>query len=306
MRYKIEMPFRSKSLISRIAALTSAVLTCGCRTASDAPPRLTSSLAQQERLAIGDRVALEHAQLFVPRDFIPGSDAKVPLHLHFQGGVRIAEENFARMEAAGVLIASTLSGRSGAFSRPYSDPSAFRSLLEAGEAEMSRRTGRAIRFAPISISFFSAGYGAVRELLAEPEFYDRITTLISADSIYASVLTAEVRAPQVEQMVDFMRFAQAAARGEKTFVLAHGMHQTPYASTAECADLILAGVSGTRQPVQRWTERGIPIASEAHISGFHLYTFDEQGPDIHVDCLYMIPELARRHSPAGKRAEQQP
>jgi hypothetical protein len=219
----------------------------------------------------------------------------VPLSVHFQGGVTIAEENFARMQRPGVLIASTLSGRSSAFSTPYQEPQAFRALLASGEQILSQRFGRDLHFAPIQITFFSAGYGAVRELLKEPEFFARIDTLISADSIYASVVHPDVRAPVAEQMVDFLRFAQAAARGDKTFVLAHGMYATDYASTAECADLILASVAGTRVPSREHTERGVPIAAECHQRGFHLYTFAEATAGIHVDCLYMIPELVRRH-----------
>ena len=220
----------------------------------------------------------------------------MPLFVHFQGGVTIAEENFARMDRSGVLIASELSGLSSAFRRPYEDPRAFRSLLATGEAELARVFGRPVRFEPIVITFFSAGYGAVRELLKEPGFFARISALISADSIYASVVAEDVRAPDAAQMVDFMRFAQAACRGEKTFVVAHGQYQTPYASTAECADLLLASVGMQRQPVrEKFTARGVPIAAEVHFGGFHLYAFDEATARIHMDCLYLIPELVRRH-----------
>ncbi|MCA8970162.1 MAG: hypothetical protein KDC95_10275 [Planctomycetes bacterium] len=248
-----------------------------------------------ERLARGERVELPDARMLVPTDLVVDASGRVPLAIHFQGGTTIAEENFARMDRRGVLIASKLAGRSSAFSKPFQDPAAFRELLLAGEREVTRLVGRAVRFGPILISFFSAGYGAVRELLKEPEFFDRIDTLVSADSIYANVVDEGVRAPAAHQMVDFMRFAQAAARGEKTFVVAHGMYQTEYASTAECANLLLASVAGTRATSERFTARGIPIASEFHHRGFHLYTFDEAGAGIHVDCLYMIPDLVRRH-----------
>lgn len=264
---------------------------------SPPPPRPAPSLATLERLARGERVPLPNAELLIPDGFAPGADGAVPLALHFQGGVVIAEENFARMQRPGVLIASTLAGRSGAFSEPYRDPAAFRALLAEGERELGRRCGREVHFAPILITFFSAGYGAVRELLKEPEFFARIAALVSADSIYASVVAPDVRAPAAEQMVDFLRFAQAAARGDKTFVLAHGMYPTEYASTGECADLVLASVAGRREPGRGHTERGVPIAAEFHRRGFHFYTFDEVGPGIHVDCLWMIPELVRRHVP---------
>ena len=71
--------------------------------------------------------------------------------------------------------------------------------------------------------------------------------------------------------------------------------QTPYASTAECADLLLASVGGTRRVVECYTERGVPIAAEAHVGGFHLYSFAEATAGFHVDCLFMIPEMVRRH-----------
>ncbi|MCA8948613.1 MAG: hypothetical protein KDE27_03880, partial [Planctomycetes bacterium] len=196
-------------------------------------------------------------------------------------------------------IASKLAGRSSAFSAPYRDPAAFPALLAAGERALSRRCGRDIAFGPILITFFSAGYGAVREFLAVPELFERIDALVSADSIYASVVAPDVRAPEAAQMVDFLRFAQAAARGEKTFVLVHGRYPTEYASTAECADLILASVAGRREPSGEFTERGVPISAACHRGGFHLYTVDEATAGVHVDCLWMIPELVRRHVSAA-------
>jgi hypothetical protein len=275
---------------------------CACRSA--VPERVPPSLADMQRLAEGERVELPHARMLIPPGVRPDAFGRVPLAVHFQGGVEIAEENFVRMQRPGVLIASTLKGFSGAFSKPYADPTAFRALLESGESELSDRLGAEVRFGPILITFFSAGYGAVRELLRKQEFFDRIDALVAADSIYASVVAPDVRAPLAGQMVDFMRFAQLAARGEKTFVLVHGMIATDYASTAECADLLLAAVGGARRPAQTFSERGVPIAADFHRGGFHLYQSMEDDAGIHMDCLYMIPELVRRHvaaSPAPSR-----
>lgn len=270
--------------------------------ASSPIQRLPSTLESLGRRAAGERIELEHARLFVPAGFELPSDGRVPLSVHFQGGPVIAEENFVRSGARGVLIASTLGGLSSAFARRYEDPAAFDVLLASASAALSSESTR-VRFEPITITFFSAGYGAVRELLEHEAHFERIDALVSADSIYADVVAPGVRAAEASDMIDFMRFAQAAARGTKTFVVAHGMYPTEYASTAECADLLLASVGGRREPSSRHTERGVPIGSEAHVGGFHLYTFDEgaegdaAGARIHLDCLYMIPELVRRHVP---------
>ena len=123
-------------------------------------------------VGVGGRRGWEQ-DVFIPREFEALGDSDVPLFVHFQGGVTIAEENFVRMRRRGVLIASKLKGRSSAFSKPYEDPEAFRALLNAGQEALSRRANRPMRFGPIVITFFSAGYGAVRELLKEPEFFEQ-------------------------------------------------------------------------------------------------------------------------------------
>ena len=74
------------------------------------------------------------------------------------------------------------------------------------------------------------------------------------------------------------------------------MYQTDYASTAECADLLLASVAAQRCAKPMVTERGVPIAQQAHVGNFHLWASDEATAGIHVDCLYMIPELMRRYA----------
>ncbi len=266
------------------------------RPVSDAPERQIPSLARLEKLAHGVRFDLPNAELFVPDGFRPAADGVVPLFMHFQGGTTIAEENFVRMARPGVLIASKLSGRSGDFARPYADPRALTALLDAGEAALRAHCGiEALRFGGITITFFSAGYGAVREFLKQDGVFDRIDALIAADSIYADVIRPDVRVPPVKQMQDFMRFAQAAVRGEKTFVVAHSDIHTPYASTGECARLLLAAAGAKLEPVTGWTHRGVPISAAAHLGRFHVYAFDEDTPQIHVDILYMIDELARAH-----------
>lgn len=263
------------------------------------PARQPPGYPEAARRAQGERIELPLARLFVPDGWAVPASGRVPLCVHFQGGPTSAEENFVRMERPGVLIASTIQGLSSAFARPYRDPRAFAALLAAGEQALGARAGRAVQFTDLVVTFWSAGYGAVRELLRDPDHFARIEALVSADSIYADVVAAGVRAPRVEQMVDFARFAQAAARGEKTFVLAHGRYRTDYASTAETAAFLCASVAARPVPpaAPAFTGRGVPIALTAHAGGFHCYEFAEATPGIHVDCLCFVPEMVRRHVP---------
>jgi hypothetical protein len=263
------------------------------------PVRQPPGYAADQRRAIGDRFDLPQAELFVPRGYEVPADGLVPLFVHFQGGVPVAEENFVRCARPGVLIASRLAGRSSAFAAPYRDPNAFATLLTLGERLLSDRAGRSVTFAPITITFFSAGYGAVRELLRHPPFVLRIAALVAVDSIYADTVPG-TRQAQPEQMRGFVAFAQAAAQGDKTFVVAHSRIATEYASTAECADALLAALGLQRHRVSdRYSERGVPVTATADRGNFHLLEFAESDPGIHVDILYMVPELVRAFVPHG-------
>lgn len=276
--------------------LAAAVAACSSPTPPVAAPTREPP-GYREHRALGPTFALPLAELFVPADYAPPADAEVPVYVHFQGGVQAARENFARAALPGVLIASTLTGRSGAFAAPYREPAAFAALLGAAEDALASHWRRPVHLGPVRITFWSAGYGAVRELLRVPEYFARIDMLVSADSIYATVVAEHVRAPRIEDVVDFARFAQAAARGEKTFALAHGRYQTDYASTAETAAVLRAAVAAPHGDVTTHTARGVPIARESHVGGFHCYEFAEATAGIHVDCLYFVAELLQRHAP---------
>ena len=238
-------------------------------TSQAAPPR--EAPGYRDAKAIGFRAPLPLAELFVPEGFRASDDGIVPLCVHFQGGAKAAAENFMRSGQRGVLIAD-------------------------GERALSQQQGREVKFGAISISFFSAGYGAVRELLKDPTWFARIDTLVSADSMYATVVAPAVRAPRIEDCEGFVRFAQAAARGEKTFVVAYGMYPTDYASTSETAALLCASVAGKWTQCVTFTQRGVPIARESHVGSFHCYEFAEATAGIHVDLLYFVPEMFTRHA----------
>ena len=298
------MVLRMRALLGIVGA----AMFSSCATTSlpfaPSPPAAAASIPAEpvrepagyrEVRALGARIGLPDAELFCPQQYEAPADGVVPLYLHFQGGAKAAAENFSRMHCPGVLIASTLSGRSGAFAAPYRDRAAFAALLAAGEHELTTHWGRPIHFGSIVIAFWSAGYGAVRELLKDEEWRARIVGLVSADSIYASVVAASVRAPNLDDIDGFVRFAQAAARGDKVLVLAFGQYQTEYASTKETATLLCASVAAQLQPSCTHTERGLRIANEAHVGGFHCYEFGEATAGIHVDLLYFVPEMVRRH-----------
>ncbi len=272
-----------------------------------APPRrLPPDLSTVKVRPKGLHVKILEGTLFVP-DYLALRPGKIPLFLHFQGDRRLAEANLYMARVRAALYTSNLKGLSGAFSRPFRDPAHLDRILAGAEKALSSLlpSGK-VSVGRIGITSFSAGFGAVREILKRKEYFDRIDFLLMADSIYASYLSPGIRVPPVEQMVDFMRFAQRAALGKKVMVVAHGRYlPSKYCGTWETADLLLASVGGKRRKVREFTRRGVPIRFRFDLGGLHLLANDEAAARSHADFFYMIGELLERFAPfrgeGGKR-----
>ena len=163
--------------------------------------------------------------------------------VHFHGSVEVLAENFDQCEFDCTLVVVNFNGLSSAYSKPFaSDPEAFEKLLRIAsqETQQLRQGKETIGWQHIYVSSFSAGYGAVRELLKNKEHLDRIDGYAAADSIYASLdETLESRKADPEQMAGFLDLAREAAEQRKHFVITHTQLETPYASTRETADYLL-------------------------------------------------------------------
>jgi hypothetical protein len=140
-----------------------------------------------------------------------------------------------------VLVEFTRRGLSSVYSKPFSDPSLFRRLLDSTLAASKDLTlAGEVRLGRVVLSSFSAGFGGVRELLKVPEHYDRIDGLVMADSIYCGY-EGDPALHKVDPglMAGFRRFAVDAAEGKKTFLLTHSaVVPEGYASTAETAEYL--------------------------------------------------------------------
>src|SRR5262249_37980509 len=122
-------------------------------------PRLTEERPE------GHREKLDIGTLFLPARLKPG--AKVPLFIHFHGGTWLPEVAAARHGQTAVISVQAGAG-SGAYAKRFADPKRFGKLLKEAEDKVG------MRFAPVTLTAWSAGYGAVREILQVPESYERV------------------------------------------------------------------------------------------------------------------------------------
>ena len=262
------------------------------------PRRIPPDPSTVEVRPEGTHLEALEGTLFVP-SYLEIRPGPVPLLIHLQGARWLAEANFYQARVQGVLYTSGLKGLSRAFQGPFSDPKHLGAILADIEKKLSSMVnGGKVKVGRIGITSFSAGFGAVREILKKKEYFDRIDYILMADSIYASYLSPEIRVPPIGQMKDFIRFAQEAVLGRKVMLVTHS-HYLPrsYCGTWETADVLLACVGGKRKKVMEYTKRGIPIDFRFDRGGFHLLAADEATAVIHADFLYTIGELLERFPP---------
>lgn len=244
----------------------------------------------------GRRISIDGAVLFVPSD-LRLEDETVDLLVHFHGDPDTVEREFQASEIGGVLVTVNRKGLSAVYAAAFEAPERFSGLLD--EALERLRSINSIpeplRWRMIRISSFSAGYGAVREILKDQRNVERIDALCMADSIYAGYVEPhENRQVNPEHMLPWRRFAAAAAQGRKRFILTHtDLVPGHYASTREVAEDLIAHVGAKREKVAGWHTGSIEVRSMAGKNGFAVYGCPGDDGEAHMQHLRHLSQWLR-------------
>ena len=222
----------------------------------------------------GQTVRLQIGRLFVPGDFTARGES-VPVLIHFHGDEGTVNRNFCAVGVQAVVINVTFKGLSSAYAKPFRDADLLSRILDEAMRHLraERLAAPDAEWGPVCVSSFSAGFGAVRELLERPADFERIDGLLMLDSLYAGY-EDENRPRRVADvlMKDFRRFAQAAADGDKTFILTHSyLVPGTYAGTHKTADDLIRHVGIARRTVDDRGPGPMRIISRADWGRFHVF-----------------------------------
>jgi hypothetical protein len=214
------------------------------------------------------------------------------------GAPATVEAQFTTIGAPGVLVNLTLPGLSKVYADHFAEPRVFADLLRDVEVALrAEGMGESSRLGRVTISSFSAGFGGVRQLLRQPEAFDRISALAMADSIYCGY-AGDVAARQVdpELMSGFLKFAQLATEGKRRLLITHS-RQVPegYASTTETADYLIRQLGGQRAPLNPTEEwpGGLRLSSRFRRGQFEILGFEGDAPEDHMRHLRAIGAFFR-------------
>ena len=257
---------------------------------------IVSSASAQVPTATGRSIQMSNPawKLFIPDSYVHA--ASVDLIVHFHGDDATFRNNVAYAKLNVVEVTVNYNGLSSAYSTPFQDTTLFNTLLNESLTRIRQQSDFAdnINFGKVAVSSFSAGYGAVREILKQPAYYNRIDALLAADSLYASFTSTSDHTPLDSQMVNYRQYAQDASNGSKTFVFSHSQVPTgTYCETRECADDLMAFVGAS------------PVADSSHGLGtLDFYRFAKKGNfivhgalgtdgDSHLEHLRYIGEFLK-------------
>src|SRR5262249_49577859 len=189
------------------------------------------------------------------------------------------------------LITVNLGAGSSAYRKPFEQPELFQNLLNEAAAELHVAKG----WSSITLTGFSAGYGAVREILRKPQYFGLVNNVLLLDGMHASYspegkLLADGGVIQASDVDSFVSFAREAVARRKIFVVTHSeIFPGAYASTTECADYMLSQLNLSRHPDLHQGPMGMQQLSRVDAGGLHVRGYAGNSAQDHVDYLHAMP-----------------
>jgi pimeloyl-ACP methyl ester carboxylesterase len=202
------------------------------------------------------------------------------LVIHFHGAAWLPMQVVQDSGRPLVIAAVNLGAGSGRYAQPFSDPAVFPRLLDRIRDQASFRN--------VYLTGFSAGYGAIREILRQQP--DRVAGVLLLDGLHTSYIPDEkplaeggkLDTAKLQPFVDF-------AKSGKPFVVTHSeIFPGTFASTTETSDYLLETLAIRRTPVMKWGPLGMQQLSESRRGNFVVLGFAGNTAPDHIDHLHAL------------------
>lgn len=242
-------------------------------------------LRLQDHAPDGRREKLSVGTLFIPAKLKLKSP--VPVLFFFHSPEFIPEIAAERNGMIAVTI--TIGAGSSAYAKPFADRALFGKLLHEAEDKAG------VQLRPITLGGWSAGCGAIREIMSTPEYYDQISNAILIDGIHTSYLNGTPG--PLESQIDtaplqiYVKLVRDAIALKRRVIITHTeIFPGTFASTTETADYILGQAGLRAKPILKWGPMGTQELSEVRSGKFLLVGFAGNSAPDHVDQLHSLPD----------------
>ncbi len=237
----------------------------------------------------GKHIKLAAGSLFIPQKL--AGRKQVPLFVHFHGGPWVPELAAAKLGLALITI-DTGSG-SGVYAKQFAHHALFGELLRDASAQGG------VHFSSVTLTAWSAGHGAIREILAVPAYYAQVSRVLLIDGLHTGYdggkpgpLESKLEPDHLEI---FLEFAQDAVAGKKRMLITHSeIFPGTFASTTETSDWLLAQMGLKPVPKLKNGPMGTQQLSEVKRGRFQMIGYAGNSAPDHVDQLHSLSVYLKR------------
>jgi acetyl esterase/lipase len=236
----------------------------------------------------GRREKLELGTLFLPAA-LKVSDG-IPVLFFFHGGTWLPEVAAARNKVA--VISIQAGSGSATYANLFKDPARWDALLKEAE------TRAGVHFGRVMLGGWSAGCGAIRQILQTPAAYARVAGALMIDGIhtdYADGKPGPLESKLGTQNLEiWLQLVRDAVAGKKRAIITHSeIFPGTFASTTETADYLIAQLKIPSRAVLKPGPMGLQQLSELRAGKLLLLGYAGNSAPDHVDQLHSLPEFLK-------------
>lgn len=219
--------------------------------------------------------------------YLPEGKLSDDLAIHFHGAAWFAIDEHRTRGLDGPLIVFNNGQGSSVYQTPFKDAERLPRWIGLVEAALQERQP-GYRVGGVSITSFSAGYGAVREIVRDPRLWKRVRRILLLDSMYASHAADGSKTPDMSQIDVWVPFVRSAMAGERTFVFSYSQVPTDtYSNSADCARALAKAAGVPAQPVEPGTlaatlDDQFPLLERADAGRAHLWGYGGVDAQAHM------------------------
>jgi hypothetical protein len=241
-------------------------------------------LRLEEHAPPGRREKLTLGTLFLPAGTNATNGGRILFFFH--GGTWLPEVAAAQNKVAVVSVQA--GAGSATYTRLFEDPARFLALLKEAESKAG------VRFGHVVLGGWSAGCGAIRQILKASDSYARVDAALMIDGIHTDYVDGKPGPLESkiggENLEIWQQLARDAMAGRKRAIVTHSeIFPGTFASTTETADYLLKQLNLARRPVLKWGPMGLQQLSEARAGKFLLIGYAGNSAPDHVDQLHSLP-----------------
>lgn len=302
--------------VPRVAGVTTTPATTPATAPAPAPPAMLpqNPSPMQERTRVHERLEQRREimgvnltidsilpgpiEVFMPQRALTADSASLLIHL--MGATWVPRRAVASMERPVIVAAAYFGSGSATYARPFArDTLLYGRMLDTIKARIAQVTG-APRISGVYLSGWSAGYGAIREILRRPEYLPQVDGVLLLDGIHTGYIPdrkplADGGVLDTTGLAPFSAFARLAAAGSKRFIITHSeIFPGTFASTTECTDWVLDALGLKRVPVLEWGPMGTQLLSRTRKGRFEALGFAGNSAPDHVDLFHGMAAFVDR------------